>query len=315
MAKIETVAFEALMKKLGFTKAGLAERCKVARGTIQSAARGEPCNPTTLKKIADALGVSADELSGGAAPKTEKERRELLRKVGIHRVTVHLSTQMNLNYQLAADHYGVSQDVIFQAAPLCFAILAELSLKRRCKAIGNLAGATADAAGFEHLPLVMKGLGRLEEAARLETASINARDLDGRLADPDGESNAEGPFSAFMRAKMEEAGLPGQDCIGMDAFESPSHYALFAESLENIAGNSRRAEFALTQRYATVQQIPKELRWSEAEAEAVSHQRIAWLEGGVPEATWQEEEARREKLMASLGLDDLFADIDGGSDE
>ena len=229
--------------------------------------------------------------------------------MGIHRLTIHLGTRMNLNYQLAASRYGVSQDAIIQAAPLCFSILAELSLKRRRDAVARFGGATADSWGFDHLPLVAQGLFRLEEAARLESASIDACDLDGRLADPDGEVDTEGPFSAFLRDMMEDTGIPDTDAIGNAAYVSPTRYTLFAKSLDNIAGDSWRAEFALTERYATVQQIPSDLRRIATETGEVALRRIAWLEGRVPEAAWKEEEARYATLMAGVDIDDLLAGL------
>ena len=71
MAKIDPDTFLRLMTSRGINKTELANQTGLARGTIQSAAKGEPCHRSTLEKVAKALGVSETELSGGVAPASE----------------------------------------------------------------------------------------------------------------------------------------------------------------------------------------------------------------------------------------------------
>lgn len=314
MAKADPVAFNHLLEKRGMTKAELARKTGIGRNTIQSIAKGNPCHSSNLDEIAEALGTSVDELCGRQKVRSEAELREASRKIGIHRLSIHLSSRMVLNYQLVADRYGLTTDTIIQAAPLCFTLLAELSLRRRREAISRLSDALPSSAGFEHVPSVKFGLGRLHEAYDEEMYSIKSRDLEGRQADPYGESDSEGAFSAFIRGLVAETGIPEEDELGMEAFETMSDYRLFGDRLDGISGGSRRAQFALDKCHTTIQLIPKDLRWTESETEDVASRRVAWLEDKVPEAVWQEEEAKWAALLADFDLDDLpLTSTDGGS--
>ncbi len=309
MTKIDPDAFDRLLKRRGTTKSALARATGVVRNTIRRIAKGNACHGSTLEKVARELGCSVDELHGIPPMPNEAGRRAELREVGIHRLAIHLSTQMNLNYQLVADRYGVTSDALVQAAPLCFALLAELSLKRRQDAITSLVESMpAFDKGFEHLPLVQAGLWKFDQAYDAEIASVKARDLEGKLADPDGESDSEGVFSAFIRKLMTETGIPEADDLGREAFQSLSNYRLFADHLTNITGGSRRAELALEKRHTTILQVPKELSWSPGEQENAVASRVAWLESKVPEAVWLEEEAKWASLLADL--DDLMPTSD-----
>lgn len=315
MAKADPAAFDRFLVSQGKTKAELARMTGIGRNTIQSVAKGNPCHPGTLDVIAEALGADVDELCGRQKVRSEAELREEFRNRGFIRLNIHLSSRMALNYQLVADRYGLTTDAIIQAGPLCFTLLAELSLKRRREAITRLCDAVpASDEGFEHLPLVKTGIARFETAHELEIASIKSRDLDGRQADPDGENDSAGAFTAFIRDLIGETGIPEEDELGMEAFDSMSHYRLFGEHLQSISGGSRRAEFALDKRYTTIQHIPKDLRRAENETADVTSRRVAWLEDKVPEAVWQEEEARWAALLADFDLDDLLLiSTDGGS--
>lgn len=44
------------------TQEQLAEKANVQRGTINRLERGKDCHPTTVRKLADALGVTPKEL-------------------------------------------------------------------------------------------------------------------------------------------------------------------------------------------------------------------------------------------------------------
>lgn len=315
MRKADPTTFRRLLKQRGATIAGLARTTGKGRNTIQSVAKGQPCHPGTLEKLANALGTDVDELCGRRKVRNEAELREESRKIGFHRLAIHLSSRMALNYQLVADRYSLTTDAIIQAAPLCFTLLAEISLKRRREAITRLCNAVpVSDEGFEHLPLVKTGIRQFDQAYDREIDSIKARDLEGRQTDPDGESESEGAFTAYVRDLIAETGIPEEDEIGMEAFESMSRYSLFAEHLRNISGGSRRAEFALDKRHTTIQLIPKDLRWTEGETEDVASRRLAWLEDKVPEAVWREEDARWAALLADFDLDDLLlTSTDGGS--
>lgn len=309
MAQVDPASFKRLLEARGTTKAELARKTGIGRNTVQSIAKGRSCHSRNLEKMAQALGASVDELCGRRNLRSEAELREESRRVGIHRLTIHLNSRMDLNYQLVAHRYGLTTDAIVQAAPLCFTILAELSLKRRREAITRLLDhLSASSVGLEHLPLIKTGMGRLDQACDLEMASIIARDLEGRLSDPDGESEAEGPFSVFIKEQIRETGIPETDELGMDTFETTSNYRLFADDLGNISGGSRRAEFALEKRSVTIQQIPKDLRWAAHEPSDVTTRRISWLESKVPELVWQEEEARWQDEQARFA--EFLADID-----
>lgn len=60
--RIDRVAFAVAATKAEMTGAQIAERSGVSRATVSAIKNGKTCTVTTAQKIAEALGVSVDEL-------------------------------------------------------------------------------------------------------------------------------------------------------------------------------------------------------------------------------------------------------------
>ncbi len=70
-----------LREARGWTQAQLAARAKVERSTIQNVESGRVQRPNTLPHIADALGVTVEELTGDAEPQSVDELEEILEEL------------------------------------------------------------------------------------------------------------------------------------------------------------------------------------------------------------------------------------------
>jgi transcriptional regulator with XRE-family HTH domain len=177
---IDVTTFDLLLRKNGMTQAALAERANIGTKTVGRIRRGEPLRTTNVKKIADALGVSIEEL---IAPPTDVLAERAEKRSGLHRVVVDLEGQAINALTITAKHYRVSEKAVLAAAPLMFSILAELSLKQRRDKLAAWKEATLSA--METGPkthedfTISSIMDHFWDLYYTERDSIDARDLSG----------------------------------------------------------------------------------------------------------------------------------------
>ena len=117
---------KALRTSKGWSRNQLADRSGVSeRQLARIESTGGAVRMTTRKKIAEALGVDREKLSGANSVPRNPEKLE---DVGLR---VRVSPQLQLAYDLVSFRYGPTRREIVELAPLLFVLLAEGSLAWR----------------------------------------------------------------------------------------------------------------------------------------------------------------------------------------
>lgn len=289
---INSKTFDLLLRRKGLTQAALAERAHLGPKTVGRIRLGKELRTANVKKIADALAVSIDELTAPpSADLTEKAEK----RSELHRVVVDLEGQAINALTITSKHYHVSEKAILSAAPLMFSILAELSLKRRRDKLEEWKDAalaamelapTSHEKSYEYFSI--DGIKeRIWDLYYTERDSIAARDLSGGF---DGEhpelSNTdapENPFLAMLEDLSSEAGeelmLPYLDIETL----SSCFYGLHQSALENLIAPQEDIWGTDTTNYilfgdVPLRDIPESLmqpgRWSELEAWIWDHPNV-----------------------------------------
>lgn len=288
-------------ERLNLSQAQLAHASDVSQKQISRLEQGhehegkKTCHGKTLEKLAQALGVSADQL----AKPPESDSEERAQALGLRRVSFHLSEQDRLNYRFLEERYGVTAHEILRAAPLLLLVTAEMSLAERRERLEELEDALSRVPeGFHsHLGNLRIGLGRAEEAGRAEAQSIRQRDLAGSTITGDEWSewyNGSGDlYVDFLDRKAREL---APDAVG-EWDEVSGNFAslsvsLFDTTLDELSTGDPLARLALESGDVHPRDIPKELR-AEDQSEARAH----WLAEQCSEETKKAHEQR----LASLG--------------
>lgn len=307
---INVTTFDLLLRKNGLTQAALAERAHIGAKTIGRIRRKEPLRTTNVKKIAEALGVTIEEL---IAPPTETLTEKAEKKSGLHRLVMDLDGQTINALTLTASYYRVSEKAVLSAAPLMFSILAELSLKKRRDKLAAWEEATLAAvemAPKTHEDFAADGIGypTFWDLYYTERDSIAARDLSGGFS---GEHpnhldiySIEGPGNPFLEtleALASEAGselafFGNHETISENFYEG--HYDAFDELF--YLGQAHDHTLTDDTRYPILsgnillREIPESLfkpeNWPELEAWVREHPNVQrHLSGSAHDATAPED--------------------------
>lgn len=257
------------------------------------------CHGKTLEGLAEALGVSAEEL--GQPPEGAAE--DHAQAPGLRRVSFHLSEQDRLNYRFLEERYGVKAHDILRAAPLLFLVTAEMSLAERRDRLAELEEALYRVPeDFQsHLGDVRIGLGKIEEAGRAEAQSIEKRDLSGStITDYEWSDWYKGSGDLFVDFLARKARELSPDAMGEEDEVSGNfsslHVSLFETTLDKLSAGNFLAQLALRSGDVHPRDIPKELT-----ADDQSEERARWLAERCSEETKKAHELRLAELI-SLGL-------------
>lgn len=133
MASINPAILKSLREQRGFSQEALADKAKVSKRqiqrieTLQDDDHSTGMRGNTVKKIAGALGVPIDALTGemklpSSTPEPPKRFTDVMRET--------FGAASNLNFDLVEARYGVSPEEVVQIAPLLFAMYAEKARKQ-----------------------------------------------------------------------------------------------------------------------------------------------------------------------------------------
>lgn len=208
---INIATFDLLLRDRGMTQKALAQRARLGTKTIGRIRRGEELRITNAKKIAEALGVSLDELQ---LPPSEKLQEKAGKKSRLNRLVADLSSQSLNALTLASLHYKVPEKTILEVGPYLFIILAQLSLKRRLDEL--LAWRAAAMAAVEEgprrvWPTIDSITTEIQDLVNEEFESIQQRDLSGGFSGPHPEVRTkENPGHHFL-GMLEDMASEGGD--------------------------------------------------------------------------------------------------------
>ncbi|WP_281926541.1 helix-turn-helix domain-containing protein [Roseibium album] len=264
------------------------------------------CHGKTLRQLASALGVAAEDLA--TPPKRDEE--DAAEGLGLKRVSFYLSEQDRLNYRFLEARYGVKAHDILRAAPLLFLATAEMCLAERQKALAKVQKKLGKVPEVElgHLDDIRIGFNRAEEAMRLEQQSISMRDLAGEIIAADHWSEMyDGTgdlFVDYLERKIRELApevIGAED--GIEGGIASLSVKLFEAVLDDLSGNHPLARLALRSGDVHPRDIPSELISEEQTAV-----RVKWL----AERCSEESKRAQAKLMAGIdlsGLEEITDDV------
>ena len=202
---INIATFDLLLRDRGMTQKALAQRARLGTKTIGRIRRGEELRITNATKIAEALGVSLDELQ---LPPSEKLQERAGKKSGLNRLVADLSSQSLTALTMSALRYKVPEKSILEVGPYLFMILAELSLKRRrdkLEAWKDAALAAMESGPLNHSPYSIEGIVEdIWELYNEELASIEQRDLTGVSSSVHPEAQANESHDHAFRSLLED---------------------------------------------------------------------------------------------------------------
>lgn len=294
----ETIS--SLMAERGENRTTLARKTGLSRNTISAILTGRPARKVNLDLIAKALGRAGREelerLASGPSELTDEEKRHRAQRIGIVRGVLNLKSNTWLNVQIVSQRFNVSPTFLFEAAPICFALLAELSLSRRRARLVGLREQLQGIVGLYHLDQMVIGRDRIEDALSDEARSIAQRDLDGSSGKEVGQFEGPHLFADFINSLAQEAGLSSFE-VSCDGIESIFQFAeIFPDDLERTTAGDHRARFALARRYADLGLLPVDLRYRDGEPLKTAELRRAWLAEQVPDQDWAEFESEMTEI-------------------
>ena len=300
-----------LRKSLGWSRRELAKKARVSSQLIERIeGKAEPVSvkPLTSARLAQALTPLL-----GDVDVSESQQREVLESYlrgekplesapptpEHSSITVRSAPGLRLAYDLVRERYGAGPKDLFVLAPALFVLLAEGSLDRRRRKLEEAreASRSLDELGRDNATLFFAkgcyqqafdwGMG-IEEAS-IRKGDVLGRDVwDGSGMDMWGFSEDDMTVTPFAEYLEELAGkvdrpdvlrfgdglLPHQ---GLDVWGA-NPYAVCGGDLDEIAGGSRHARWALEWGNVRISDIPEELRSEEAK-----DRRASWLASKLDE--------------------------------
>ena len=236
-----------LRQRKKLSRPQLAEMSKVAERTIQRLEKEpQPSRKNTLERLAKALGVKLDVLTGeeplpesGKAPDSERIQ-----------IGAQIVPKARLAYDLIKSRYGVSATEIINMAPLFFALLAEGSLAWRREQLKELKEGIdrlEQIDGFWRGQSLLFAMTPSPEDIEAEEDSIAKADLFGEhllgCMTYDLDPSTDNPFASYLRKLKADLAIPGVVDVdsGHPMFGSPlkfPDYNICRDELDRIANNS-----------------------------------------------------------------------------
>ena len=279
-----------LRKRKGWSRRQLAEAARVSPQMIERAERQSgPVNvrDRTSGRLARALGVEESVLRG------ETPMQPAMPTPDQWSITVRSAPGLRLAYELVERRYGATPKDLFVLAPALFTLLAELSLEWRRSKLEQAreANRALDELGQSNATLYFAKdwyQQAFDWGLATEEASIEKGDLLGReVWDEEGTQSwgfteddvTVTPFADYLEELAEKVDRPDvlrfHDLLlvdqGLDVWGA-NPYAVCRGDLDEIAGNSRYARWALEWGNARISEIPEELMSEEAK-----ERRADWL--------------------------------------
>ena len=237
-----------LRQRKKLSRPQLAEMSEVNERTIQRLEKEpQPSRKKTLERLAKALGVKLDVLTG-EEPLPESSKVPDSERV---QIGAQIAPKARLAYDLIKRRYGVSATEIITMAPLFFALLAEGSLAWRREKLKELKE------GIDRLKQIdgfwreynvhLFALTVDNNDIETEEASIDKVDLFGEhllgCATYDLDPSTDNPFASYLRQLKDELDIPGVVDVdsGHPMFGSPLRfpaYDICRDELDRIANNS-----------------------------------------------------------------------------
>lgn len=278
LMKIDPESLRSLRQKRKLSRSGLAERSGIAVRTIQrlenEPQRGQKSREDTVNRLADALDVEPEVLSG-KSPLPEPDKEAPSDPKGVQ-IGAQVAPRARLFYDLVRRRYGVNATEIIAMAPLFFTLLAEGSLVWRREKLKK---------AHEALDLMVEADLNFIEANEVlgkEDESVaNADIFRNQWHDGDPSySPRETPFASYLRKLAKDIDQPGVVDVGSEDWEEFPDYYICSRELGDIVNKSLDAWGCLLNGYARISEIPEELM-----ADDAGEKRAKWLEDKLPR-TW-----------------------------
>jgi transcriptional regulator with XRE-family HTH domain len=257
---------------------------------IEASDDGYESRGRTLTNIAKVLGVDAKKLAAPPTACGDNDDNEML-FWGVAR-KFKLPENSALSLAFVEDRYGVSADEIIEAAPLFFALIAELSLERRRERTSQIEAAIKQLDELmekSHLPnLMYQDFFDLGQIVDYDLKSIDNKDLFGSILVDEVYENVNqidlsgrNIFLLYLKELVRNL-LTG--LVKVRVFD-PSVMPVFSigeSEIERITGGDDRAKCALASGFARIRDIPAELQ-----SDKKLDERVQWLRERVPDAKWE----------------------------
>ncbi len=311
--RIQPKALAVLRKQKGWSRTELATLARVSPQLVERIERSsEPCKvrPRSLRRLAKALEVKKSVLLSATplleAPPTPQQRS----------ITVQSTPDLRLAYDLVTRRFGITRDELFALAPMLFVLLAEGSLDWRREKLQQVQQASQDleTLGSDHPTLYFAKRDyqhAFNAGVAREKASIERSDLRGREVWDDAAVESDGfreddlmrvtPFAGYLEELAKAVGKPEViDFSDLPAWLSPDQgldiwganpCAICQGDLDEIAGGSAAARWALEWGEVRISEIPEELMSKEAKS-----RRAAWLESRLSDDVRAKAERRHKAL-------------------
>ena len=195
------------------TQPELADRSKVNKQTIYRYENPKftgAIRAKNLKKVADALGVDVDVLTGAEPIPFELLHAPHAVEEASYQLNVRIDAPIRNAYELVAHRYNISATKIAQLAPLLFSIVVERSFNYRRKKLAAIEQALENYVeakkAADHMPGLWVDTSELERSIEAERASIETKDLFGENGyDIDRNFDLEvlNPFRSYLVALVE----------------------------------------------------------------------------------------------------------------
>lgn len=254
-----------LRERANLTLDELAAKASVDRGTINRLETGRQAVPraSTVRKLAEALGVSSETLSAGS----DDEDAALPSFVRKTQMNVRIADDTRNALNLMAIRYGVKASHILHLAPLLFNWAAEASLKQRRRHLEEAHQRLAQLAaldGPKHLQHPADQNWRSEEALEEERRSIEKRDLFGLLLSDEAlrdryEESEHNPMAQFLSQLAKETG-EGVEFEHWSPHWSHPGYTLGLDTATELAGGNEEAGWQIANGNAPLHDMPKSVR-------------------------------------------------------
>lgn len=297
MPQINPIALKSLRTRRNWSLDELAAEAKVDRGTINKIETGKRANPrgSTVRKIANALGVEPDDLAS-----TDIDDSERLSVQPKSQLNIRMTNAARNALHLTAVRYGVSQSHIVHLAPLLFRWAAEQSLQWRRTRLENVSAQIdilANVAVPQHLSGVLTDHWRGNDIIQDEHQSIERRDLFGQLLMEDTlkldyEEGEQNPMAQFLKTVASSLGNDVEFDHWSPSWGQPSYELGMEEALELVGGDTEAAN-DIVRGFAPLHELPKNVR----------------EQGGAAIAQWAKEASQRE-IRKIVDVDALFAGLE-----
>lgn len=277
-------------------EAGVSER-QIAR--IESSTSYARVHMETVERLANALNTDVNSLldkaplSGLPADAMAAGRGGLKKALPKVQLSARVSHHVRLAYDLVQRRYGPSARELMVLAPLLFVLLAEGSLAWRRERLEAVEEAMDQLQAFGAEPHLYftPYISTVEEGFFAEKDSIENRDVSGETIRGDTYLHQYGgddvnPFADYLKKLVEDTGVAklvdfeSGDRIVPDPYWGTEPPRLFQGWLEEIAGGSDHARWALEYGDVRLSSIPRELR-----AKSAKKERVAWLESQLSDET------------------------------